>query len=216
MDRCRACPRLVDHLDSIRHEYPGYHAAPVAPWGSTSARLLIVGLAPGMHGANRTGRPFTGDASGAFLFESLFRAGFATTADANTARLVNARITNAVRCLPPANRPTASEIAHCRGYLNHELRDLWHPGLRKPRCVLALGRIAHDAVAKAAGRPLDAFAHGAEHPLGAGLTLLDTYHPSRQNTNTGRLTRDMLDRVARRAAQLVGQGSGGSSLRRRL
>ena len=201
---CRACPRLADHLAAIRRDHPAYHAAPVAPWGAKSARLLIVGLAPGMHGANRTGRPFTGDASGAFLFESLYRAGFATTADANTARLVNARITNAVRCLPPANRPTASEIANCLGYLNHELRELWRPGVRRRRCVLALGRIAHDAVIRAAGRPPAGFAHGAEREIAPGLTLLDTYHPSRQNTNTGRLTRDMLDRVALRAAGLLG------------
>lgn len=204
LGRCRACPRLARHLQSIRREYPEYHAAPVAPWGSTSARLLIVGLAPGMHGANRTGRPFTGDASGAFLFESLYRAGLATTADANTARLLNVRITNAVRCLPPANRPMASEIASCLGYLNHELRELWRPGLRKARCVLALGRIAHDAVSRAVGRRLSPFGHGVEQALAPGLVLLDTYHPSRQNTNTGRLTRDMLDRVAQRAARLVG------------
>ena len=204
MGRCRVCPRLVDHLASIRREYPTYHAAPVTPWGSTSARLLVVGLAPGMHGANRTGRPFTGDASGAFLFESLFRAGFASTPDANTARLMNARITNAVRCLPPANRPTAAEVGNCLGYLNHELRQLWRPGLRKPRCVLALGRIAHEAVARAAGCRPAPFAHGSERVLAPGLVLLDTYHPSRQNTNTGRLTRVMLDRVARRAAELVG------------
>ena len=113
LNGCSACPRLVDLRAAVRAAHPDYHAAPVAAWGASSARLLIVGLAPGMHGANRTGRPFTGDASGHFLFEALFRAGFASAPRAEDARLINTRITNAVRCLPPGNRPIASEIRNC-------------------------------------------------------------------------------------------------------
>lgn len=204
MVRCRACPRLARHLDAVRDAHPDYHAAPVQPWGRCAARLLIVGLAPGMHGANRTGRPFTGDASGVFLFESLARTGFASAADPAAAGLRGARITNAVRCLPPGNRPTAAEVARCRGYLNHELRELWWPRARKPRCVLALGRIAHDAVGRALEMQTTAFGHGVEQELVPGLLLLDTYHPSRQNTNTGRLTRTMLDAVLARARDYLG------------
>lgn len=203
MTQCRACPRLARHLDAVCEAHPSYHAAPVEPWGRRSARLLIVGLAPGMHGANRTGRPFTGDASGEFLFESLARAGFASAADPNQAGLRGARITNAVRCLPPGNRPVVAEVARCRGYLNHELRELWWPRVRKPRCVLALGRIAHDAVGRALDMQIAAFGHGVEQELRPGLLLLDTYHPSRQNTNTGRLTRGMLDDVVGRARRFL-------------
>jgi len=203
MAQCRACPRLARHLDAVRDEYPDYHAAPVGPWGRASARLLIVGLAPGKHGANRTGRPFTGDASGAFLFASLARAGFASAADPNVAALRGVRITNAVRCLPPGNRPGAAEVARCRGYLNHELRELWWPRARKPRCVLALGRIAHEAVGRALELDTVPFGHGAEQELVPGLLLIDTYHPSRQNTNTGRLTRRMLDAVVGRVRQYL-------------
>ncbi len=192
---CRACPRLAAHLDQVREQHPDYHCGPVPAWGRRDARLLIVGLAPGRHGANRTGRPFTGDASGAFLFRTLARAGFATSADPARARLRDARITNAVRCLPPGNRPTAGELDRCRGYLARELAELWRPGLRRPRGVLALGRVAHRAVGAALGRPVPDFRHGAVTWLAPGLLLADTYHPSRQNTNTGRLTEAMLDGV---------------------
>lgn len=197
---CRACPRLARHLDAVAARHPGYYCRPVRPRGPREARLLIVGLAPGMHGANRTGLPFAGDASGTFLFDALARAGFASAGDPFTARLIDARITNAVRCLPPANRPTADEVRRCSGYLAHELTELWRPGVRRPRAVLALGRIAHDAVGMALGRRLPPFRHGAELELAPGLLLLDTYHPSRQNTNTGRLTAAMLDGVLQRAA----------------
>lgn len=197
---CRACPRLARHLDAVAARYPGYYCRPVRPRGPRDARLLIVGLAPGMHGANRTGRPFAGDASGTFLFDALARAGFASSADPLTAGLIDARITNAVRCLPPANRPTADEVRRCNGYLAHELTELWRPGVRRPRAVLALGRIAHDALGLALGRRLPPFRHGVELELAPGFLLLDTYHPSRQNTNTGRLTAAMLDAVLQRAA----------------
>lgn len=201
MSECRACPRLVQHLESVAARFPGYHCRPVRPRGPRDARLLIVGLAPGMHGANRTGRPFAGDASGIFLFDALARAGFASSADPFTARLVRARITNAVRCLPPGNRPAADEVRRCSGYLAHELAELWRPGVRRTRVVLALGRIAHEAIGLALGRRLPAFRHGAEVELAPGFVSLDTYHPSRQNTNTGRLTAAMLDRVLQRAAE---------------
>lgn len=203
MTRCRACPRLAAHLDAVAARHPGYYCRPVEPWGRRDARLLIVGLAPGMHGANRTGRPFTGDASGHFLFRALERFGFASSADPFTARLSNARITNAVRCLPPGNRPDAAEVRRCSGYLAHELAELYRPGVRKQRCVLALGRIAHDAVGIALERRLPGFGHGAAVQLDVRLVLLDTYHPSRQNTNTGRLTEAMLDAVLAQAARLL-------------
>lgn len=192
---CRACPRLARHLDALHTAYPDYHCRPVAPWGSARARLLIVGLAPGMHGANRTGRPFTGDASGLFLFEALARSGFASCPDPVRATLRNCRITNAVRCLPPGNRPQAAEVQRCSAYLRHEIDELWRPRLRLPRCLLALGRIAHGAVGLALNRRLPDFQHGRSVALAPGLLLVDTYHPSRQNTNTRRLTADMLDGV---------------------
>lgn len=199
MSECRACPRLAAHLAGLRAQYPDHYCRPVAPWGRKDACLLVVGLAPGMHGANRTGRPFTGDASGVFLFAGLARAGFATAADPASAGLRNTRITNAVRCLPPGNRPLTREVQRCSAYLRHELDQLWRPRVRRPRCILALGRVAHDAVARALERRLPAFKHGQAAPLATGLLLLDTYHPSRQNTNTGRLTAAMLDGVLAQA-----------------
>ena len=200
MTECRACPRLARHLDEVHERHPDYYCRPVRPRGRRDARLLIVGLAPGMHGANRTGRPFTGDASGYFLFDALARAGFASTGDPFMATLRNARITNAVRCLPPGNRPNADEMRRCSGYLVHELGELRPAGARRPRCVLALGRIAHEAIGVALERRLAPFEHGGTVLLASGFLLLDTYHPSRQNTNTGRLTAGMLDEVLARAA----------------
>ncbi|MEZ5560507.1 MAG: uracil-DNA glycosylase [Pseudomonadales bacterium] len=210
---CRKCPRLARYLDEVRCAHPEYHCAPVAAWGRADARLLIVGLAPGLHGANRTGRPFTGDASGTFLFRALARHGFASGADAAQASLLGARITNAVKCVPPGNRPTAAELGNCRGYLSAELAQLWHPSVRRPRCVLALGHVAHRAVVAALPDELwgthpvrpapPVFGHGAQHRLAPALWVVDTYHPSRQNTNTGRLTAAMLDRVLARVAALL-------------
>lgn len=203
MTECRACPRLARHLDHVRQQHPGYYCGPVKPWGRKDARLLIVGLAPGMHGANRTGRPFTGDASGYFLFEALARAGFASSPDPFQARLINTRITNAVRCLPPGNRPTTAEVHRCAGYLSHELLELWRPRMLRERCVLALGRIAHSSIGIAMNRTISRFKHGNVERLGQSLLLLDTYHPSRQNTNTGRLTKMMLDAVLERASSYL-------------
>lgn len=201
---CRACPRLARHLAEVRRAHPDYHAAPVPPFGDRSARLVIVGLAPGMHGANRTGRPFTGDYAGILLYETLHRFGFASRPEAVHARdglkLLNCRITNAVKCLPPGNKPLPEEIARCNGYLKAEVLPL-EPGT----VLLALGQIAHAAVLKAfALKPRDyRFAHGAEHRLPGGIALLDSYHCSRYNTQTGRLTPSMFAAVVRRARALL-------------
>ena len=204
MPSCRACDRLSRHLDALRNQLPDYHCAPVPAWGSPRSRLLIVGLAPGMHGANRTGRPFTGDASGHFLFEGLQKVGLVTHPDPNRSRLRGVRITNAVRCLPPANRPNMAEVRQCSSYLKHELDQLWRQGLRRPRCVLALGHLAHQAVGIALQLGLPAFAHGAAHEVAPALWVVDLYHPSRQNTNTGRLTVAMRDRVLDEVVALLG------------
>lgn len=203
MRDCRDCPRLVAYRHAVKARYPDYHCSPVGPWGSRRARLLVVGLAPGLHGANRTGRPFTGDSSGDFLFGALYRAGFATAPHAEQARLCDVRITNAVRCLPPENRPTNSELHTCSAYLADELADLWRARARQQRCVLALGRIAHSAVALAGGWTLPDFRHGQTVALAPRLLLIDSYHPSRQNTNTRRLTADMLDAVLAHVRQYL-------------
>ncbi len=173
--------------------------------------MLVVGLAPGMHGANRTGRPFTGDSSGDFLFRALHRAGFASSEQAADARLSGIRITNAVKCLPPENRPVAAEIANCAPYLAAELQELCGERPRQARIVLCLGRLAHDAVVRTVkalpGREageLPDFGHGRCTEIAPRVHLLDTYHPSRQNTNTGRLTEPMLDSVLAEARRLLG------------
>lgn len=201
---CRACPRLARHLARVRRAHPGYHAAPVAPFGERNARLLIVGLAPGLHGANRTGRPFTGDHAGILLYETLYRHGLANQPEGaardDGLKLRGCRITNAVQCLPPANKPAPGEIAACRRYLAAELQ-----GLRRGAVVLALGVIAHQSVLRARGlRPARyPFRHGAAYELPPGLRLLDSYHCSRYNTQTRRLTPAMFDAVVRRARRLL-------------
>ena len=186
---CTACPRLADFLDEVRTRQPGYHARPVLPFGDPQARLLVVGLAPGMHGANRTGRPFTGDYAGILLYATLHEFGFATRPESVAAsdglRLTDCRITNAVKCLPPENKPLPAEIRRCNDYLAGELAAA--PGLR---VILALGLVAHKAVLMASGLPQAAlaFAHGARHVLPDGRVLFDSYHCSRYNTQTRRLT----------------------------
>lgn len=203
---CRRCPRLAGFLDSVRARHPDYHAAPVPPFGAGAAALLIVGLAPGMHGANRSGRPFTGDHAGLLLYETLHRLGLASrptsVARDDGLELFGCRITNAVKCLPPANKPTPAEVRTCRRWLAAELAE------GRPRVILALGRIAHDAVLDALGlrRAAHPFAHGAEHDLGAPGRLVDSYHCSRYNTQTRRLTPDMFHAVMARAAALAGVG----------
>lgn len=201
---CRLCPRLARFLDAVREEHPGYHCLPVAPFGSARHRLLVVGLAPGKHGANRTGRPFTGDHAGVILYRTLHEHGFATRPESSSARdglrLLDCRITNAVKCLPPGNKPLPAEVRRCNRYLEREIARLPRGGV-----VVALGAIAHGAVLLAGGlRPAAcAFAHGAEHPLPGERMLIDSYHCSRQNTNTRRLTPDMFGRIFGRARHLL-------------
>jgi len=192
---CPRCPRLVAFRKSWREQEPDWFNAPVDSFGSRDARLLIVGLAPGLRGANRTGRPFTGDYAGDLLYDTLKQFGFATGSyearpdDGLT--LVDCRITNAVRCVPPENKPTPEEIATCRPFLGATLKDM--PRLA---AVLALGRVAHESFVLACGarRADNPFAHGRVHHVGS-LTLFDSYHCSRYNTNTGVLTADMFRAV---------------------
>jgi uracil-DNA glycosylase family 4 len=202
--RCRRCPRLGKFLDAVRLEEPHYFCGPVPPFGDPAARLLIVGLAPGMHGANRTGRPFTGDHAGILLYATLHKFGFASgptsTAADDGLELVSTRITNAVKCLPPANKPLPLEIKVCNDFLRAEL-DQSHD----VRVILALGTIAHAAVLRACGLRNSAhrFAHAAEHSLSGDRVLLDSYHCSRYNTQTRRLTTPMFEGVIGRARDLA-------------
>jgi uracil-DNA glycosylase len=193
---CRRCARLATFLDRVRDANPGYFCRPVPPFGADDATLVIVGLAPGMHGANATGRPFTGDYAGILLYATLHAYGFASqpiaTARDDGLTLLSCRITNAVKCLPPDNKPVPAEIRACNDYLAADLSRLPAGG-----AILALGRIAHDATLQALGmkRTSLAFAHGARHDLPRGAALFDSYHCSRYNTNTGRLTPAMFHAV---------------------
>jgi uracil-DNA glycosylase family 4 len=201
---CRACPRLAAHLDRVAETYPDYHARPVPAFGDSAPRLLIVGLAPGMHGANRTGRPFTGDHAGILLHQTLHDLGLASqpqgTAAKDGLRLIDCRITNAVKCLPPENKPTGNEIRRCNDYLRAEIE-----ALPSGTVLLALGAVAHRAVLMT----LDArpsrfpFVHGKLHRLAGGQRLIDCYHCSRYNTQTRRLTPAMFRRVLERARDLA-------------
>lgn len=199
---CRRCPRLAGFLDDVRRQHPAYHAAPVPAFGVARPGLLVVGLAPGMHGANRTGRPFTGDHAGLLLYQALHAAGFSSRAESigrdDGLQLVDCRITNAVRCLPPANKPLPVEMHACNGFLAHDLAAVPPGG-----AILALGRVAHEAILRALGLRVagHAFAHGAEHDLDAGRRLFDSYHCSRYNTQTRRLTAEMFAAVVDKAGQ---------------
>lgn len=201
---CLACPRLASHLSNIRDMYPTYYARPVPPFGDPLARLLIIGLAPGMHGANRSGRPFTGDHAGILLYETLYRHGFSDRRESKHSRdglrLKDCRITNAVKCLPPGNKPLPAEIATCNLYLHTELLKL-APG----SVLLALGNIAHESalLASKLKRKEYKFAHGAHYELPNGLQLLDSYHCSRYNTQTKRLTVEMFDAIVRQAREML-------------
>jgi uracil-DNA glycosylase len=201
---CRRCPRLAAFLDAVRMEEPDYYCHPVPPFGDPQAKLLIVGLAPGMHGANRSGRPFTGDHAGILLYATLYKFGMATApvsvSTDDGLELKQARITNAVKCLPPANKPLPAEIRQCNDYLRAELAQS-----HSVRAVLALGTIAHAAVLRACElQPAQyRFAHGAEHRLDAGRVMLDSYHCSRYNTQTRRLTTDMFEAVMQRGRELA-------------
>ncbi len=201
---CRRCGRLAGFLDEVRERNPGYHCRPVAPFGSATHRLLIVGLAPGLHGANRTGRPFTGDHAGILLYQTLHAHGFASLPASvsvdDKQTLFDCRITNAVKCLPPANKPLPAEVRQCNRYLAAELLAVPAGGV-----ILALGAIAHGAVLRALSlKPARArFAHGAQHELPHQLLLLDSYHCSRYNTQTRRLTTPMFDQIFARARHLL-------------
>jgi uracil-DNA glycosylase family 4 len=202
---CTHCDRLVGYLCRIRGERPGYYAHPVPSFGPENARLLVVGLAPGMHGANRTGRPFTGDHAGILLYGALHRFGFAShpgSADPGDGlQLVDCRVTNAVKCVPPDNKPLPAEVRQCNGYLRAELERV------RPRVALALGRVAHQAVLMAVrGQPASfPFAHAAWHTV-AGMRLVDSYHCSRYNTQTGRLTEEMFLSVMEDIRQFLDGG----------
>ena len=193
---CALCPRLVDFRDDINDRHPDWHNAPVPAFGPKDAGLLVVGLAPGLKGANRTGRPFTGDGAGDLLYATLIKSGFAKgiyqKRPDDGLQLVNCRITNAVRCVPPQNKPISGEITACNGFLTQEMA-----AMPKLRVILALGGISHNAVLRALSHKQSRFrfGHAAEHDVGDGKSLVDSYHCSRLNTNTGRLTPAMFEAV---------------------
>ena len=202
---CPLCPRLAGFRSTQRAVHPEWFNSPVPSFGDDAAELLIVGLAPGLRGANRTGRPFTGDYAGDLLYATLRKFGFAfgdyAARPDDGLALRRARITNAVRCVPPQNKPEPAEVEACRPFLAAELAAL--PGLR---ALLALGAIAHNSVLAALGlrRAAYPFAHGAVHRLSGGLVLADSYHCSRLNTNTGRLTAAMFEAVFAAIAEQLG------------
>ncbi|MDN3565077.1 uracil-DNA glycosylase [Paeniroseomonas aquatica] len=197
---CPLCPRLAALREANRAAQPGWHNAPVPSWGPAAAPLLVLGMAPGQKGANRTGRPFTGDHAGKLLYATLLRYGLAEgeylERPDDGLRLTGCRVTNAVRCVPPANLPEPAEIRACNGFLQGELAAM--PNLR---VVLALGTLAHNAFLRAQGLKLSAmpFRHGAFHALPGGLLLADSYHVSRYNTSTRRLTAAMFEAVVAEA-----------------
>jgi uracil-DNA glycosylase len=211
---CPLCPRLAAFRATQRAAHPDWFNAPVPPFGDAAAEVLIVGLAPGLRGANRTGRPFTGDYAGGLLYATLRKFGLAhghyDARPDDGLCLVGARITNAVRCVPPQNKPEPREIAACRGFLSAEIAQ--SPDLR---AYLALGAIAHDAVLGALGlrRALFRFAHGALHSLPDGRLLADSYHCSRLNTNTGKLTVEMFEAVFAALLDRLAPGTTGAVMR---
>jgi uracil-DNA glycosylase len=201
---CTKCSRIAANLAEIRQKYPAYHARPVPPFGEESPALLVVGLGPGMHGANATGRPFTGDYAGILLYKMLYEFGFSNQADSTFSddglQLKNCRITNAVKCMPPGNKPLSNEIINCNPFLRAELES------RQYRLViLALGRIAHEAVIRALGikQQVYKFSHNAVHTLDGDRFLLDSYHCSRYNTQTKRLTESMFRDVFYSVSKLI-------------
>ncbi len=202
---CTRCPRLAAFLRQARAHYPDYWARPVPSFGDPGARLVLVGLAPGLHGANRTARPFTGDHAGILLYQTLYDAGLATQPVSSHAdddlRLTGARIVNSVKCVPPQNKPLPAEIRTCNAFLAREMQEL-----TGARVYLALGRVAHEAVLLARGlKKTDfPFAHAAVHLLAGDVHLVDSYHCSRYNTQTRRLTAAMFRSVVARACELAG------------
>lgn len=203
---CRACPRLANFLDQNGAEYPDYHARPVPPFGVKNPKLLIVGLAPGMNGANATGRPFTGDYAGIILYEMLYKYNYSNKPESVSAddklKLKQCRITNAVKCLPPENKPTADEIITCNVYLKNEIN-----GLKKGAVIMALGGIAHKSVLRALDLKQSQypFGHGTEYHLERDLILVSSYHCSRYNTSTKRLTPKMFENVFKQIDNLLGR-----------
>ncbi len=200
---CPLCPRLVAFRDTNAHEYPSFFNGAVPSFGELNAKLLVVGLAPGLKGANQTGRPFTGDYAGDVLYPALLKHGLA---QGNYGRikedgftLINTRITNAVRCVPPENKPETSEIIMCNNFLTQEIAAM--PNLK---VILSLGGISHKAVLKALKlkASIYPFMHGKEHKAG-NITLLASYHTSRYNVNTGKLTFDMFDEIVQQAKELL-------------
>ena len=204
---CPLCPRLVAFRHSVRAREPSWFNAPVPSFGSADARLLIVGLAPGLRGANRTGRPFTGDYAGDLLFRTLVETGFARgryeARPDDDLTLVDARIANAVRCVPPENTPMPAEIRSCRRFLEQTIADM-----ARLRVIVALGRIAHDSVTATLGarRSTYPFGHGARHTVGR-MDLFDSYHCSRQNTNTRTLTPEMFRAVFAAVRAVLDEGT---------
>jgi len=201
---CTRCSRLSAYLAQIRLDYPDYHAAPVAPFGSRRPGLLIVGLAPGMHGANASGRPFTGDHAGILLYQTLFNHGFSNKPESchinDGLKLKNCRITNAVKCVPPQNKPVTAEINICNAFLQRELEQLSATSI-----ILCLGGIAHRSVLRALGLKVGdyPFVHHAVYELESGVRIIDSYHCSRYNTQTRRLTPEMFDAVFATAKSLM-------------
>lgn len=201
---CAACPRLATFRAANVRAHPEWHNAPVPSFGGLDARLLIVGLAPGLRGANATGRPFTGDYAGELLYPTLLKFGFAHGSYGARAddglRLADARITNAVRCVPPQNKPTGPEIRACGDFLANEIA-----AMTRLRCIVTLGTVAHGSVLKALGiRIREApFGHGAKFTTASGTHLIASYHCSRLNTNTGRLTRAMFEDIFRAAKRIA-------------
>lgn len=202
--RCTRCPRLSAHLQAVRRDYPAYHGRPVAAFGAKNPGLLVVGLAPGLHGANASGRPFTGDHAGILLYSTLYEFGFSNQPEGASPddglALIDCRITNAVKCLPPENKPIGAEVRTCNAYLSTEIA-----ALRPGAVIVALGGIAHTAVVRAHGLKLKdyPFGHARRHEFGEGRWLLDSYHCSRYNTQTRRLTPAMFRQVFREARQRV-------------
>ena len=203
---CNKCTRLVSYLKSSKQKHPDYFCKPVPAFGDPNAKFLIVGLAPGLHGANATGRPFTGDYAGVLLYETLYKFKFSSAPQSISAtddlKLINCRITNAVKCVPPANKPTTEEIKICNIYLKNEL-NLLKPGT----IILALGKIAHDSIIRSFDLKLSQYPFGHEniHVISEHLTLIDSYHCSRYNTQTKRLTARQFEKVFEKVTKHLSQ-----------
>ena len=202
--KCRSCSRLVAYLQQTKKIYPEYHCAPVAPLGDLRAGLVIVGLAPGKHGANRSGRVFTGDYAGVLLYNTLYKYGFSNQPKSvsrdDALELKNCRITNAVKCLPPDNKPSLEEIKICNRFLRAEIRALQFGAV-----LLALGHIAHSAIVRACELRQSAytFKHGAVHVLPNNIRLVDCYHCSRYNIQTGRLKKRQFEAIFAKIVKLM-------------